>query len=296
MTVSVIIPTYQGENRILSTLRALERQTFKNFDVVVLVDGSTDQTVSILKEREFRLKSFKIVEQSNKGKAAARNHGVRKSSGDLVIFCDDDMSPNANSVEKHMSFHLSHPDCLLGGSQFEISSQSNLDIQNYKAHLSQKWLSKYESGLSQMDSTNLFFSSANCSLPRSVFERLGGFDEQLSDAEDYELAFRALKSGTPVYFDKTNESFHRDQITCIRYIKRLRQYATAKYHLDKIHSIEIKKSLRLKRIFYRPFAFLFWARAIDQSFFLVLPKRLRYRLYDVVIHSLAVEFSETDLE
>lgn len=296
--VSVVIPTFNGVLKIGYLLDALKSQSHKPDEVVVVIDGSWDNTEQMLRADESKTLNLSIHVIKNSGRAAARNMGVKSATGELLIFCDDDMLPHPDSIAKHVNFHANNPDSVLGGSQFEMDAKSNADIQNYKAHLSQKWLSKYADGVSSLNTSNLFFTSANCSLPKKVFEQLGGFDEKLTDGEDYDLAYRALKNNIPVYFDKDNRSIHGDLITCISYIKRVRQYAVAKQHWGKIHGISATKRSRFvaNKFFYRLFAFRYWAQAVDRDFFLCIPKAIRYKLYDVIIQALAVEFPKTKLE
>ena len=124
---------------------------------------------------------------------------------------------------------------------------------------------------------------------------MNGFDEDLSDAEDYELARRALDRHVPVVYDKCNKAVHNDQIACRSYIRRLREYSAAHEKLNMRESVTSRKRSRgvnLKRLVYRAFAFQFWVWLIDAGVFsYVFPTRLRYALYSVIIHSLAYEYS-----
>jgi GT2 family glycosyltransferase len=148
-----------------------------------------------------------------------------------------------------------------------------------------------------MNGKNLFFTSSNCSLPRIIFHQLHGFDERLADVEDYDLAFRALKKNIKVYFDKSNKAIHQDSITCLSYIKRLRQYTDAKQQWSKIHSNEAPRSTRsrFKKLLYLPLASHYWMMAIDKNLFIYFPMKIRYKLYDLVIQALAIEFPKTKL-
>jgi glycosyltransferase involved in cell wall biosynthesis len=104
LTVSVIVPTYNGSHRILNVLRALEDQTVSDFEVIVAIDGSEDRTKEVLENHRVKLNRFKVIEQTNKGRASIRNFGAGKADGDLLIFYDDDMRPASDSVAKHLDF------------------------------------------------------------------------------------------------------------------------------------------------------------------------------------------------
>jgi glycosyltransferase involved in cell wall biosynthesis len=294
MKASVIIPTYQGAHKILNVLNSLLNQTETAFEIIVVVDGSSDNTLELITPYENRIKNFRIVVQKNSGRSCTRNRGASEAQSDILIFYDDDMIPNVNSIKQHVNFHEERPGCLLGGNQMEVYSDGNSDIQNYKVQLSEKWISRYPSGASKVDIENLFFTSANCSIQKVTFNQLKGFDERLTDTEDFDLAYRAIKAGISVFFDKSNKAIHNERITCFSYVKRLRQYSTAKQKWNEIQSISNNRKLTFKHFFYLPFASLFWIKAIDKNFFKWIPARLRYKLYNIIIQATAIEFPKQD--
>ncbi|HEY5824263.1 MAG TPA: glycosyltransferase family 2 protein [Cyclobacteriaceae bacterium] len=296
MKASIIIPTYQGVHKIRNLLSGLMKQTERDFELIVVIDGSTDNTLEVVKSYEHQFEDFKVIFQENKGRSCTRNLGASQARSEILIFYDDDVIPMENSVKKHIDFHKKMPDCLVSGNPVEIQSVENSDIQNYKVQLSKKWIAKYPDGLSKMDVNNLFFSSANCSMRTITFSKLNGFDERLTDVEDFDLAFRALKQGLGVYFDKANDSIHCDKITAASYVKRLRQYSVARQRWNEIHSIKSNRvKVGWKSLFYLLFASSLWITAIDREFFLRIPGKLRYKLYDIIIQSMAIEFPKSKL-
>jgi glycosyltransferase involved in cell wall biosynthesis len=286
--ISVIIPTYNGAKKIPMLLNALTRQSEKNFEVVIVIDGSTDETLDVLSAYRDRFSLFKICEQPNGGRAKAKNHGVTNTQGEILIFYDDDMEPNPFSIEKHAQFH-SHYDGLLSGNPIELIDEHKTDIQNYKAFLTQEWTRKYQEGVNKLNEQNLFFSAANCSIRRELFLSVNGFDERLTDAEDFDMAMRALQAGILVYFDKSNVAIHNDPISCRSYIIRTRQYQLAHTNLVEFHPerTKIEKSGGLLTNWvYLFFSFGLFSFLIDHfNIFRILPKKIRYRLYSVILHS-----------
>ena len=104
--ISVIIPAYNAEGTILHTLEALERQTRKDFEVIVIDDGSTDGSAELV--RQFSQQSrlpIKFVHQENSGPARARNTGVAHAAGEMIMFLDSDCLPADNWV-KEMTYLL----------------------------------------------------------------------------------------------------------------------------------------------------------------------------------------------
>jgi len=292
LSTSVIISTYNGEKKIAGILNALLLQSFRNFEVLVVIDGSTDNTYSVVKNYELKFSNLRIVTQENKGRAGVKNTGAKESSGDILIFYDDDMAPYSDSIEKHIAFHTKFSG-IMSGNPVEIIDSARTDIQNYKAALTDKWTKKYTDGITQLDASNLFFTAANCSVTKEVFFALSGFNSLLTDAEDHDFAFRALQNNIPVFFDKSNKAIHRESITARSYITRLRHYREAHQKLFEIHP-DRKSNQRanvLKRRIYRLIARPYLVKLIDREFFRwIMPKSVRYKLYDLVIQALAIEY------
>jgi glycosyltransferase involved in cell wall biosynthesis len=293
LTVSIIIPTYNGSHRILNVLRALEDQTVSDFEVIVAIDGSEDRTKEVLENHRVKFNRFKVIEQTNKGRASIRNFGAGKADGDLLIFYDDDTIPANDSIEKHVEFSRIQQNCLCGGIAIEDPGFCKTDIQKYKRHLSLKWTAKYQQGLNKLNRENLFLTAANFSIPKSIFDKLGGFDERLTDGEDFELGVRALHEGLEVYFDKSNMAWHDDFITCRSYILRQRQYTKANKSIEhKLPAQYRRKPINtaniswFKKVVYSIFGRKYFVDVIDKEILWWLPKNIRYRIYDWTITSL----------
>ncbi len=286
-SISVVIPTYNGAHKLPRILKALEKQTIRDFEIVIAVDGSTDDTMDYLSKLKGK-DQLNVKYQENKGRSVIRNFGASNARGDLLIFYDDDVSPQKDSVERHLMFHRKHQTAICGGVPFEDPNTIFTDIQAYKSYLGYKWLSRYSNGLSQLFAKNVFLSAANFSIPKELFLQLNGFKESLSDAEDYDLAVRAINADVAVYLDKDNIAWHDDRITCRSYVRRLREYH--KSH-NQLHQ---KKNISLFRLFvYQLFSSPVWINIIDKYNFLkILPKALRFKVYDIITYSLSYVYPE----
>ncbi|MBL7036661.1 glycosyltransferase family 2 protein [Candidatus Microgenomates bacterium] len=97
MKVSIIIPTYNEEQDILSCLNSLNKQTFRNFEVIVVDDGSTDNTLKKL--RSAKSNKLEIVTQKHLGAGAGRNLGASKATGKILVFVDADMTFHKNFIK-----------------------------------------------------------------------------------------------------------------------------------------------------------------------------------------------------
>lgn len=300
MKISVVIPTFNGEHRISTLLRALEKQSLLPDEIIVVIDGSTDNTKAFLKEWK-SLPGLNFIYQSNKGRAGARNAGAERATGDCIIFYDDDMHPSPESVKRHAQSEWR--DCITAGQQIETFDNSN-EFSNFKQYLSKKWVSHLNQHQSQiLLPKEIFLSAANMSISKRNFQKLNGFDAHLKDAEDFDLAIRAFSLGINIQFDPLNLAHHRSFLSFRDYILRQREYRKAhqtlmrlrkgykNYYLYEKYSIQ--KSLVKKLLYF--FFIPIMVRWMDKQVFGCLPAKGKYALYTRVISALSIYYPHRSL-
>ncbi len=292
MKVSVIIPTYNGKHKIGNLLDSLKNQTFTDFELLVSIDGSTDGTFEYLQSRKSEFSDLVIINESNGGRSVCRNRAANLASGDLLVFLDDDMRVVSKFIEMHISSHLLYHNSIIVGSQIEDFDWCTSEIQKFKGYLARAWVRDIEGKLNYP-----YITAANFSISKQLFFNLGAFDENLTDAEDYDLAISAIEANVDIYLFKDLIGWHDDSITCKSYIKRLREYDKAQEKLRKLkpERYSVKYNLRtkitlsfLKRTIYKIFSNKNWVNLIENNKLLFLPKFIRYRIYDYVITGLGV--------
>lgn len=191
-SVSVIVPVLNGEDVLGDCLRALEAQTYAGaVEVVVINDGSTDHTSEVA--RSFA--GVKLIEQENRGRAAARNRGVAESSGTIIAFTDADCVPRPDWLEKLLPRLGEHDRRGIVGGSITIPPVCNL----WQRLDHQAWA--HSIGPDTPAGPTLFGSTASMCLLRSVFEEVGGFDDRLRGSEDSDLAFRIHSAGYENFFE-----------------------------------------------------------------------------------------------
>ena len=90
MKISVIVPIYNAEDYLLKSISAISCQTYKNLEIILIDDGSTDGTLKICQEFAQKDDRIKVYTQKNKGVASARNKGISVATGDYIAFVDSD--------------------------------------------------------------------------------------------------------------------------------------------------------------------------------------------------------------
>lgn len=296
MKVSVIIPTYNGRQKIGTLLESLEEQSYKDFDIVVVVDGSTDGTVELLKQWQARQKKLRVLVQENKGRAGARNAGARVARSELLIFFDDDVQVHPECVREHLDHHASNPRSLAGGRVVSKATTTSL-FSAYKHTVNAKWERPFFEIEGAVNQIAPFFAAANFSIPKSLFDDLQGFNEGLADAEDQELAIRADLKGIPIYFLKKAVGRHVDHTSVSEYVKRLQQYRKAHLELQKMYPQEARvayyaRPALIKMWIYRFLSHPGWLRLAEAETFLkFIPRRLRHKYFDLVTTSHGIYYS-----
>ncbi|MEM9513064.1 MAG: glycosyltransferase family A protein, partial [Cyanobacteria bacterium P01_E01_bin.48] len=101
--VSVVVPAYNVEDFIADTLRSIFAQTYRDIEILVVIDGSPDQSAEVC--RQFDDPRLHIIEQENRGLAGARNTGIRHARGEYVAFLDGDDMWEPEKIERHVE-HL----------------------------------------------------------------------------------------------------------------------------------------------------------------------------------------------
>jgi glycosyltransferase involved in cell wall biosynthesis len=305
MKTSVIIPTYNGAHKIVGLLNSLEEQRHIPDEIIVVIDGSTDGTVDVIKNVELKVNSLKIIEQSNKGRAAVRNRGAIEAVGELLIFIDDDMIASENCLASHVHHHSIFKDTLLVGRSENYGNVDINDFYEFRMWLHYKW-SNFTTIPSIHEPSKLllktYLNACNFSINKKLFFELGGFDERLNDAEDYDLAVHAMQKGYSIYWNRDALAYNNDidNSTCKKFILRQRQYAEARNLLIQlkpetyngvIASPEYKPDI-LRAFIFKLLCSIWWINSADNRYWIWLPKQIRFKLYDMIITANSVLFPE----
>ena len=220
LKLSVVVPTRnRREVLIRRTLPAMFSQDMpaEEFEIVVVVDGSTDGTGKVLRELSAPF-SLQIIEQANRGPGAARNAGIRAAKGDVVLFIDDDILCGPGLFCQHVEAHNNQLPSVAYGrlSMAPEAPPSALRFAN------EAWFKQYYARIESQKGLKLPQSDyliSNSSMPRATLLECGGFDETMTAKEDYELGLRLWKMGLRfVYLPgaKAYEYFQKP----IRYVLR----------------------------------------------------------------------------
>jgi glycosyltransferase involved in cell wall biosynthesis len=187
--VSVIVPVYNGATHIVATVESVLAQTYTDWELIVVDDGSTDGTTELL--RPYRGK-FRLIQQSNQGVSAARNHGLRLALGDFVLFLDGDDLLYPDKLKQQVA--LLETDHLLGAVH---SGWRLVDEYGRPLRPIRPWQRVPNLSLTDWLQWKPVFLGAML-FRRSWLQRIDGFRTDLRQAEDTDFLLRLSLAGCPM--------------------------------------------------------------------------------------------------
>lgn len=192
--VSIIIPTYNRAGFIPAAVESVFAQTYKNVEIVVVDDGSTDDTPSKLEEYGGRIR---VVRQANRGPAAARNRGIKVAGGEIIAFLDSDDLWLPSKLERQVALLTAGGDavpCCLCNARLRAANgdeELSFDVAQIYPRFEQGiWLNPAE-----ILATRFVFFNQAVAVRRWALDKIGGFDESLWLLEDWDLALRLSTLG-----------------------------------------------------------------------------------------------------
>lgn len=184
--LSVIIPSYNQAIYLPSTLDSLLAQTYRDFEIIVVDDGSTDDTDTVLAHYQGQIQS---IHQDNKGLSSARNSGFAASRGEYIYFLDSDDLLLPNALENFVAYLDSHPDCALVYSAWQqITSDGTRVLDEVHPH--------HEGHvLKELLLREFFFFASMTIIRRNALKKVGLFDEELTWSDDADMWLRLAQAG-----------------------------------------------------------------------------------------------------
>ncbi|HEX5467801.1 MAG TPA: glycosyltransferase [Gaiellaceae bacterium] len=233
---SVVIPTYQRRDVVLGSVRALARQSLQSFEVIVVVDGSTDGTAKSLAGAgvPFRLE---VIEQANAGRAAAVNLGASRARGDVLLILDDDMEADPSLLAEHDRLQREGVDVVLGHVPLHPASPDNL-VSRAVGLWAETRARRLSARPGEIPLAELI--TGQMSIRRDAFLAVGGFDTGFTRMgafgnEDLDLGHRLLEAGHRIEFHAGAVSRQRYVVTPRRYLAQWRDVGRADVRLARKH-------------------------------------------------------------
>jgi GT2 family glycosyltransferase len=244
--VSVLIPCHNAAPYIAATLDSVLAQTWQQLEVIVVDDGSTDGSVSVL--AEYTGHGVRVIHQQNVGAAAARNRALEASNGQSVLFLDADDLINADHIASLHAAIADAPRCIAMSEwdRFLVSPEEAVFPQRCSYHDAPgaAWLAQDWANASAMTQCGMFL------IPRAALAEAGGWDERLTLIDDFEFYARVIARSAGVRFAPGARLYYRSGLNGSLSARKSRKAAESAFlslMLGTQHLLEAEDSPRTRR-------------------------------------------------
>lgn len=194
--VSVVIPTFKHRDFVIATLNSVYAQTFTDYEVIVVNDGSPDDTANALKPLADTGR-IRYIEQSNQGQAVARNRGLAEAQGEFIAFLDDDdlWPPDKLAWQVKLLTEFSDTVLVYGDATVVNTDFSSAEPSYFEQNQSNE--AELPSGSVHADLLvrNWITSPGQVMIRTSAIREINGFDETIWGADDHDLYIRLAEKG-----------------------------------------------------------------------------------------------------
>lgn len=237
--VSVVIPTHNRCAQLTATLQALTRQSIHPLEVIVVDDGSTDNTSALLSEWTSRRDLpflLRHLKQTNQGPAQARNQGVQASTGDFIFFLGDDTIPDFDWLAAHLKRQQNAQKAcaVVGYTKWDDEHVRVTPFLNYINHAGPQFA--YDNMRPGEEAPYTSFYTSNLSLPRHWLIKhpfSGHFRAAMW--EDSELGYRLHQNGLPIIYEPGAVTRHRHPTDMKTFLQRIFRTGVTVYDFIGMH-------------------------------------------------------------
>ena len=189
--ISVIVPLYNKEKFIGTTINSVLQQTYKDFELIIVDDGSTDNSATVVKS--IKDSRIRLIGKKNEGVSVARNTGIKESNGEWVFLLDADDRIECDALELFVKMINLYPkDKIFTAESIYLGSNiiQKLKIKKSRFPFWDTWRNNFSLG------------PGHTMIHKSLIEKFGGYDIRMSFYEDWEFSIRLTKYGRVVYCNK----------------------------------------------------------------------------------------------
>jgi glycosyltransferase involved in cell wall biosynthesis len=183
-TISIIMPVWNGAKYLRPAIDSILNQTFHDFEFIIINDGSTDETLSIIESYDDP--RVVLISQANQGVTKSLNNGLKAAKGEFIARMDADDLAMPERLEKQLGFLQANPDIGLCGSRAIAIDKDGQVLRNFDyPPLTHQAIVRYYLLHNPFIHSSVLFR-------KSVIEQCGGYDESIPRAQDYELWGRVI--------------------------------------------------------------------------------------------------------
>lgn len=276
--ISIVVPVYNAEKYIKDNLNRLNSLDNKRIEVIIVDDGSTDNSKSIINELIGKKNNFKYIYQKNSGAPTARNNGIKNSSGDYILFLDADDYLVDGIIDKYIEMIDREEYDLIISNYKKVDENGNYieDVRTFNCNTSILDFESYESLFLKspvpgnklynkkiIDKNKLYFDDVKIGQDLNFYIKFLGLSNKILFINDFSYCYRIVNNGISKTYNRRIldiiksinyiEKFYQDNklddklnkyVTFTRFIHLYYQFCKIRYIKDKIERKEIYKKIK----------------------------------------------------
>ena len=203
--ISIVIPLYNKQNAITATLQSVLAQTYTNYEIIVVDDGSTDESANVAEATLLASRlsplAFRLIRKPNGGVCSARNRGIQEAKYDYIALLDGDDLWDEHYLEEQVKLIEDFPEAKMWGINFAEMSNGEL-IRKLPTGLPEGYRGYVENYFQMSSRISDLYCSSSVVIKKEVFDKVGYFDERIKYAEDNDMWFRIIATYPVAFYDR----------------------------------------------------------------------------------------------
>lgn len=188
MQLSIIMPVYNGQKYLEESIKSILNQSYRDFEFIIIDDGSTDNSINIIKNYAKKDKRIRYISRENRGIVSTLNECIKLSKGKYIVRMDADDISNTNRIEKQYNY-LKKNNLEIVFTNIEVIGDIKLYDKKTVENIHNNWDCSVERFM-----YGYLFCHPTAFIKKSIFNKIGMYDERYKYCEDLELWFRAYKN------------------------------------------------------------------------------------------------------
>lgn len=233
--ITIVIPLYNKEKSVRATLESVLAQSYTDYEVIVVDDGSTDNSLKVVQELISRLENgdrrLNIVSQANAGVSAARNKGIQEAKSQYVAFLDADDIWDKDYLAEQVKMIHDFPEAKMWSVNFAATSNGEMCHQ-YNTGLPDGFRGYVKDYFQRQGHESELAHPSSVVIRKEVFDTIGMFDERIKYSEDSDMWFRMNAVYKTAFYDRIMVSYEQEAENRAMNRRRAMRYFLP-YYVDK---------------------------------------------------------------
>lgn len=206
-TFSIVIPVHNKEKYLEKTLTSVLNQTYQKFELILVNDGSEDQSGNICKSYAEKDQRIKVVHQKNRGVSNARNTGIKMASNDLIAFIDADDTWSPDFLMQMNKLIEYYPDIDIYSSKYATVQKGKITVNDKYFETDDKYI-LFDLIEKCAEKVKFPINTSSTIIKKNAIEKAGYYDERIAMFEDYDLFIRIALHSKVAYLNTEPLSFY----------------------------------------------------------------------------------------